>query len=188
MITPDEPFPVTADSAEQPVQVSIDNTFDVGSIRLAKKLAGGGAADVPSGTAFTLQLSCQVLVDGEIADVALENGGRVTLTTPNDLEATYTGLPTGAHCAVTEPDTGGADAVTITPGEVIVGDGTTVDVVATNTFDPPHNPPNPPNPPHHGGGTLPNTGGPALGMLVVGVLLLVGGGGAMIIGRLRKRT
>jgi hypothetical protein len=35
---------------------------------------------------------------------------------------------------------------------------------------------------------LPNTGGPAPGMLVVGVLLLVGGGGAMIIGPLRERT
>ena len=115
-VDPDGPFQVTADSAENPVVVTVTNTFDIGSIRLIKHLAGGGAADVPSGTEFALQLACQVMVDGAIADVELENGGLVTLTTPDDLEATYTGLPTGAHCAVTETDSGGADAVTISPG------------------------------------------------------------------------
>jgi LPXTG-motif cell wall-anchored protein len=181
-IDPDGPFQVTADSAEQPVVVTVTNTFDVGSLRLIKQLDGGGAGDVAAGTEFTLHLDCQVLVDGEVQQVELENNGDVTLTTPDDLVATYTGLPTGAHCAVTEPDSGGADAVTIEPGEVIVGDGTTVDVRAVNTFDAPPTPPTPPNPP------LPNTGGPALGMLIVGVLLLLGGGGALLVSRLRRHA
>jgi hypothetical protein len=132
------------------VQVSVDNTFDVGSIRLVKRLTGGSASDVATGTEFTLQLACQVLIDGGIADVDLENQGVVTLTAPDDLEASYTGLPTGAHCTVTEPDTGGADATTIAPGEVIVGDGTMADVVAVNTFNPTPPPPAPP-----GGGGKP---------------------------------
>ncbi|GAA3636879.1 DUF5979 domain-containing protein [Microlunatus ginsengisoli] len=181
VVEPDGPFQVTADSAESPVVVTVTNTFDVGAIRLIKKLAGGGAGEVPSGTEFTLQLSCQVLVDGEIADVELKDDGLVTLTAPDDLEATYTGLPTGAHCTVTEPDDGGADGVSIEPGEVVVGDGTTVDVIAVNAFEPTPPPPTPPGPP------LPNTGGPALGLLVAGLLLAGGGAAAMIEARRRSR-
>ena len=97
VVSPEGPFPVTADSADEPVQIAVTNTFDLGSIRLIKQLEGGGADDVAGGTAFTLQLECQVLVNDEIQPVELEDDGVITLTTPDDLEATYTGLPTGAR-------------------------------------------------------------------------------------------
>ena len=115
-VSPEGPFQVTAASAETPVAVT--NTFDLGSIRLIKQLEGGGADDVAGGTAFTLQLECQVLVNDEIQPVELrEDDGVITLTTPDDLEATYTGLPTGARCTVTETDSGGADDVSdVGPG------------------------------------------------------------------------
>jgi Domain of unknown function (DUF5979) len=57
----------------------------------------------------------------------------VELSKASGLTGEYDDLPTGAVCTVTETGTGGADDSVIQPGEVTIGDGTTVDVIATNT-------------------------------------------------------
>lgn len=172
VVSPQEPFPVTADSNESPVQVSVVNTFDVGGLRLIKKLDDPDAR-VDDDTSFTFEVACRILVDGEIQDITLPDGGVVELTKASGLTATYDDLPVGAVCTVTETATGGADDSVVQPGQVTIGDATTVDVIATNTFDP--------LPPDHGGSSggdsdLASTGGPSLIFFGIGVLLLIVGG------------
>jgi LPXTG-motif cell wall-anchored protein len=143
---------------------------------------------VADGTEFTFQLSCQVLVNGEVLPVELQNDGVVTLTTPGDLTAQFDGLPSGANCIVAETGDGGADSASISPGEVTVGVDAVADVLAVNTFDPEvtNPPPNPPgeDPP---GWKLPSTGGPGLGLTALGALLLGAGGGLLWTRRRRGR-
>lgn len=138
-ISPEGTFPVTADSAETPAQITVTNVYDVGSLRLIKKVDG----DVADETAFTFQLTCQQLIDGAVVPVDLGDGGVVTLSEASGLTAEFAGLPTGAVCTVTETDNGGADDSAVAPGQVTIGDDTTVDVLATNTFDPPPHEPTP---------------------------------------------
>jgi large repetitive protein len=47
---------------------------------------------------------------------------------------TYTGLPTGAVCTVTEPDQGFASSHTVAPANLTIGNGTTVAATVTNVF------------------------------------------------------
>lgn len=128
-----------------------------------------------------MQVSCQVLIDGEIRPVQLDDDGVTPLSKADGLTATYHGLPTGARCTVAGTGSASADAVAIDPGEVTVGDGTVGDVLVVNTFDPTPPPPEPP------GGHLPNTGGPSIVLMLLTVLLLVGGGGAMVLARRRSK-
>ena len=80
--------------------------------------------------------------------------------------------------ALTETADGGADATRVEPGQVRVGHGSTVEIVATNTFDPvpPVVPP------------LPQTGtGAQLGMLFGGAALIMLGGLTILVARRRRR-
>ena len=76
-------------------QVAVANTFDLGSMQLIKQLDGGGADDVADGTAFTLQLECQVLVNDEVQPVELEADGVITLTSPTTWRRRAPGCPPG---------------------------------------------------------------------------------------------
>ncbi|MDN5763940.1 MAG: DUF5979 domain-containing protein, partial [Microlunatus sp.] len=132
-VSPEGEFEVTADSAENPVVVTVTNRFDVGSLRVIKKIEGD-ELQVGDDRLFWFQLSCELTVNGEPTPVEIENDGEFNLSIDGGLTQTFDGLPTGAVCTVTETDDGGADASIIEPGQVVIGDGTTVDVLATNTF------------------------------------------------------
>lgn len=177
VVSPEGQFPVTAESGEAPVAVTVTNTFQLGGLRLIKKIAGD-ESQVGDDTAFAFEVACQLVVDGDVQDVELPDGGVVKLSKSQGLVAELDDLPTGASCTVTETDNGGADESVLAPGEVTIGDGTTVDVVATNTFDaPPSEPPSDDDEgSSSGGGDLASTGGPSVIFGAVGVLLLIAGG------------
>ncbi|MFC8922945.1 DUF5979 domain-containing protein [Cellulosimicrobium sp. NPDC057127] len=135
------PSTITVD-ADEPAQVVVTNTFDVGSVEVDKELAGLGALYGPG--PFEVELACTY------EDVALTiPGGGTRELVPGD-PVLYDGLPVGSVCAVTETDTFGASSTTITVdgGELVEGttvddvvvppadDGepTTVTVTVTNTF------------------------------------------------------
>ncbi|OLT53179.1 DUF5979 domain-containing protein [Cellulosimicrobium sp. CUA-896] len=106
--------------ADEPVQVVVTNTFDVGTVQVDKELAGLGALYGPG--PFEVELACTY------EDVPLTvPGGATRVLVPGD-PVVYEGLPVGSACTVTETDTFGASSTTISVdgGEPV--DGTTVDV------------------------------------------------------------
>lgn len=173
-IAPDGAFRVTAESAQQPVTVTVTNEFQLGALQVTKRIVGSA----PQDAAFGFQLSCTREVDGAAVPVTLPGGGAFTLSQASGLSRSFGDLPTGATCELTETADGGADATRVEPGQVRVGRGSTVEIVATNTFDPvpPVVPP------------LPQTGtGAQLGMLFGGAALIMLGGLTILVARRRRR-
>jgi len=115
--------------AVDPVTVTVTNTFDVGELRVVKRLSGPDAAD-HQGDVFTVGLACTQVVDGTTAPVDVPGGPTRTLSAAGGWVAVYGDLPAGAACAVTETDAGSADAVQI------VVDGESTSAVPT-VVDPP---------------------------------------------------
>ena len=110
---------------EPKVAIVVTNTYGVGSLRLTKAITGAGAqfATQP----FTFEIRCT------FQGAAL--APRTATITPPATSATVTGLPTGASCTVVETGTGGADApAVVSPATVTIGNATTVEVSAVNTF------------------------------------------------------
>jgi hypothetical protein len=102
----------------------------VRSIRLAKEL-DGDAAEAVAGP-FVFRLACTG------ADGATLDGFPRAATVFAGATTTFTDVPVGALCELTESDDGGADRVTFAPAgpiEVTADSPLTIDVVATNTFD-----------------------------------------------------
>ncbi|UYO95717.1 DUF5979 domain-containing protein [Microbacterium sp. M28] len=129
-ITPDDGA-VTVGGPEEPVEVTIDNTFDIGEIVVSKEITGDGARWATG--EFEITLSCTW--NGESIEIP---GGAVrTLSTATELATTYSDLPDGAECQVTETDAANASAVTITPddGAVVVEPGASVAVEVENRYD-----------------------------------------------------
>ncbi len=113
--------------------VTVSNSFDVGSVRVAKTLDGDGADLIDAVNEFEVQLACVADVDGTEVDVPLPDDGRVTLSKATMLEHSFDNLPIGARCTLTEPDAGGAVATSIEPATVTVG-AEPVDISVVNTF------------------------------------------------------
>ncbi|MGH1564113.1 DUF5979 domain-containing protein [Mumia sp. DW29H23] len=162
------------DDAEEPVAVTVTNTFDVGGLVVEKRITGPGA-DERGGKAFTVSLACTREVDGEDEEIEVPGGADRTLKRPDRLTATYDDLPVGAECVVTETDAGGAERTTIDPGSVTVGAADEpVEVVVTNRFDAAAASDD------EGGSDLPGTGSPvsswmaflALALLAAGLTIL----------------
>lgn len=127
---------------DDPVEVTVTNTYDVGTIEVDKELAGLGTDIYPVGP-FEVTLECTF--EGEPIEIP---GGATREFMPDD-PAVYEGLPVGAECTVTETGTFGATETTMTVGDGAPVDGTSADVVvpendedgptsvtvtATNTF------------------------------------------------------
>ncbi|GAA1857114.1 DUF5979 domain-containing protein [Microbacterium koreense] len=116
--------------ADAAVDVVAENTFTTGSLEL-EKLVEGEAAALAQGP-FALVVDCRLDTGDGPAIVWL---GRVLLGGDEPWTATIDDIATGATCTVTEPFPSGATTVDITPSSVTIGDGTTVEVTVTNTFD-----------------------------------------------------
>ncbi|MHA7132793.1 DUF5979 domain-containing protein [Oerskovia turbata] len=110
--------------------VTVTNTFEVGEVVLAKVVDGDGAAF--GAGPFTLNLTCTLT---DPSGTRAVYSGPVVLGGDEPLEATVGNLATGAECAVTEPDDGGATTVDVSPGRVTVATGAPARVTVTNTFD-----------------------------------------------------
>lgn len=106
--------------AGDPAAIDVTNTFDVGEVRVVKRLSGPDAAE-HEGDVFTVELACTQDVDGAQRTVEIPGGPERTLSAADDWVAVYEDLPQGATCQVTETDAGSADSVTI------VVDGTTTE-------------------------------------------------------------
>ncbi|GAB6939560.1 hypothetical protein JCM11754A_30870 [Isoptericola variabilis] len=117
--------------ADEPAEVVITNTFDVGTIEVDKELAGLGSLYGPG--PFEVTLECTY----EGVDLAIP-GGAVREFMPGD-PAIFEGLPVGAECTVTETDDFGASSTTIAVDGGDPVDGTSVDgvVVPPNDEDGP---------------------------------------------------
>lgn len=171
VIDPATAFRVTAQSASEPVLVSVTNEFQVGALQVTKRTTG----PVPSGAVFGFQLTCVREVDGDTVPVELADDGAFTLSVADGLTRRFEDLPTGARCSLAETADGGADATLIEPGEVTIGNGDTVEIVATNTYDPAPPP-------------LPQTGtGAQLAVLFGGGALVLLGGLVLLYARRRRQ-
>lgn len=128
------PTTFTVTDAAQPTAVTVTNTFATGSLRVTKALSGLPAAALPPATqgSYTVSLACTRVVNGAPVAVAIPGGPTRTITGAGT--ATYTGLPTGATCAVTEVDQGFASSHTVSPSSLTIGNGTTVTATVTNVF------------------------------------------------------
>ncbi|MEU2198746.1 DUF5979 domain-containing protein [Isoptericola sp. NPDC019482] len=127
---------VPASDAEQ-VSLLLTNTFDLGELTVDKVVDGDGAEAWGTGP-FEVTLACTF--DGE--DIEIPGGASRTLSGGESV--TYTDLPVGAECVVTETDTAGATSSTVStaveggePGQVVVpaADADAAVVTVTNTFD-----------------------------------------------------
>lgn len=170
-VSPAGSFRVTADSADDPVQINVTNRFDIGALRVVKKIVGD-ESQVDDDQLFRFELSCELIVNGEPVELDLGDDAEFNLSIDGGLSQTFDGLPTGAVCTVTETDNGGADSSIVQPEQVTIGVDSTVDVLATNTFDPPPTSPSNPNDRN----PLADTGGPTLLALLAGLVLLAAGG------------
>ncbi|WP_157432162.1 DUF5979 domain-containing protein [Agromyces italicus] len=120
----DEPAaPVTVtipDQAEEGVETVVTagfvNEFSLGTVELTKQVDGEAAdAEWVTDAVFTVQVTCQVEVEGELvtlydAPVELTGGETVEIV---DAEGVAVQLPLGTHCFGVETDAAGATASTV---------------------------------------------------------------------------
>ncbi|MGW9168181.1 DUF5979 domain-containing protein [Agromyces sp. NPDC055658] len=149
----DEPAaPVTvtiADQAEEGVETVVTagfvNEFSQGTVELAKEVDGEAAeAEWVADTVFTVQVTCQVEVAGQLvtlydAPVELTAGETVEIV---DAEGAPVQLPLDTHCFGVETDSGGATASSVDfdsydNAAIVVEQGTAqrLTIMATNTFE-----------------------------------------------------
>ncbi|MEI7055212.1 DUF5979 domain-containing protein [Nocardioides sp. CCNWLW239] len=180
-----KPVPNREELTVEPVELTVTNTFDTGSVKVVKTVNGPGEGP------FEVELACTYDVDGTATDVDIPGGATRTLK-KGSMTATYEDLPRGAECTLEETDDGGARSTTITPnagdptvGVVTVGNGADVTLDVVNDF--------PPSGPSGDGddsssGLLPDTGsGPWLMVAaLIGLALLLSGGVFLIAGRKRR--
>ncbi|CAM3798490.1 DUF5979 domain-containing protein [Occultella aeris] len=124
-----------ADDGTTGNDVVLTNVYDVGRLDLLKVVDGDGAEAYGAGP-FTLAVQCTFDDDGDgPGEPRVVYDSTVVLGAAGPLEAQIANLPTGAVCAVTETDDGGATSSVVEPAEVTIGSGDAVTVTATNTFD-----------------------------------------------------
>jgi large repetitive protein len=119
---------VIGDDETTPVDVTVTNTFETGTISLSKVVTGASAAAAP--TDFEVTVTCEFPVGTK---VVLPNGGVITLNA-DGTPVTLSAIPTGSVCTAEETDAG-QTTVDFSPSSLTVGDGTTVDMTVTNTYE-----------------------------------------------------
>jgi Domain of unknown function (DUF5979) len=183
---PDPPV-VTIVENEQS-DVTVTNTYELGGLRVTKVVVGGTGTPAP-GTQFSVRVRCE-FADVEVVDETLVFGVAGG-------EDSIDGIPAGATCDVTEPGTGGASGVTITPDSVVIVGESTEDVTVTNIFTStspasvvPVTPATPSGVRASGSsgssGSLAFTGSNAASLATTGLALLIGGGAALWFARRRS--
>jgi len=188
---------IVTNDDENTVTAGFVNEFSAGTISVEKVLAGTDAdSDAVKAKVFTIQVTCQVAVDGLENPVTVFSGtvslkgGQSSTATDENGDAIL--LPLGAVCFGAETDTGGADKAVVDHDSfengVAVTSGTPDDlqslvITATNTFDKRVVPPTKPT---STGGPLASTGLDVGGLLGVVALPLIVGGILLLV--IRRRT
>ncbi|MET0447581.1 MAG: DUF5979 domain-containing protein, partial [Aeromicrobium sp.] len=111
---------VDAGSADP--RIVVENWYLSGAVTVTKAVTGAGASQYGAGP-FEVTLSCER--DG--TDVTLNDPVRElgSGATPAAMSTTFTGLPTGAECVLSETDRGGATSSSMTAGSTTVGNVST---------------------------------------------------------------
>ncbi|KQQ93687.1 hypothetical protein ASF62_05610 [Leifsonia sp. Leaf325] len=170
---------INVEDEPQLLTVTATNTFDDGSIEIAKTVSGDG--DQATGKLFRVEVTCVLDQGSNDPYIALD---RSPVLIAGGQTQTIDGLPVGADCWATETDSGGAAAVSISATEtdpVAVDSGETVTITIDNRFDP-VTPPVPPTPPQTG--QLSGTGFDILPPLATVLALL--GAGMLLLTRRRR--
>ena len=111
--------------------MTVTNNFKLGSLRVTKSVLGDGGPLYGQGP-YEVSLACTVDRGGTATPIAIP-GGAVRTLAPGSLTTTYTQLPVGAECTITETDVGGANSTAISVrtsgGTAVVTQGTSADVV-----------------------------------------------------------
>lgn len=149
----DEPAPpvtvTIADQAEEGVETVVTagfvNEFSLGTVELTKEVDGEASdAEYVVDAVFTVQLTCQLEVDGQLVtlyDGAIEITAGETVEVV-DANGDPVALPGGTHCFAVETDEGGASTATVDfdsyeNAAIIEASDTAqlLTITATNTFD-----------------------------------------------------
>jgi hypothetical protein len=124
----------TVSDADEVLQVTAVNTFEVGSFQVVKELDGDAAA-FHAEDVFEVTASCTL----HGSPIEIPGGASRSLTVAE--AAVFGGLPLGAECAIEETDAGDANATTIVDaaGEetdtVVVGTDGELALTVVNTFE-----------------------------------------------------
>jgi|GEM_PF-1687160 hypothetical protein len=122
--------------------VTVTNTFGLGSIDVHKVFTVDGESPQPgwadqlqSGSA-TVEVSCARQVNGATVALTVPGQARRVLNAANGFATTYSGLPTGAECTVTEVASSPiATGTSFSPGAtVVVPDESSASVEVTNDY------------------------------------------------------
>ncbi|UYN83265.1 MAG: hypothetical protein KIT89_11260 [Microcella sp.] len=116
-----------------PVQFTVTNTFDVGSVAIEKTFAGDGTGLFVQGP-YEASLACTLEIDGVITDLEIPGGAARELTEVNGYRNGWHQIPAGAECSVTETRTGGATRVDAVDAEFTVEADEQHTVILENTF------------------------------------------------------
>ncbi|MER3389308.1 MAG: DUF5979 domain-containing protein [Microcella sp.] len=117
----------------EPIDVTVTNTFDLGEVEVEKLRAGDGAATWGAGP-FEVELTCVRDVNGVEQALDIPGGSLRELTSEGAYRATFAGLPLDARCSLVETRSAGATSASIDVSEVTVSD-VPVGFTVTNTFD-----------------------------------------------------
>ncbi|GAA4843565.1 hypothetical protein GCM10023221_22190 [Luteimicrobium xylanilyticum] len=136
----DDPTFTVGDASDDPSIVTVTNTFTEGTVQVTKRIAGLDPESTEYQQAldatYTFSIQCTRVVDGVPTPVTIPGENPIQVTPSENPVGTWTGLPTGATCRVTEqfPDGGAPPLHLVLPRTVTVGDGTTVGAVGLNAF------------------------------------------------------
>lgn len=126
-ISPDQPV-VIGGPDDDPVEVTVTNVFENGSLSIVKAI--DAPEDFPVPDSFTATVTCT----WHGADVPLADGGVVTIAgdgTPTVVDD----VPVGSVCQIAEDDFGQTGA-TVSPSRIVVdGAGDPIAVTVTNTYE-----------------------------------------------------
>lgn len=134
----------TITTANQPVTVT--NTFTIGSIAVTKAITANGTnanSLKPWSTgSYPVTLSCAKDMDGDGTAETLDldtvlGSGFAAKTITGAGTATWSGLPQGASCTVTEGDTtvtGQGQPTSVSVASATIGNGTTAPLTVTNAY------------------------------------------------------
>ncbi|WP_190091949.1 DUF5979 domain-containing protein [Streptomyces melanogenes] len=123
------------------ITITARNTYDTGTLKLAKKVAGS-ASGFGADRTYALVLTCTVeTAKGQATTVVDRRRYEITGSGERTVDDLGFPLPKGARCWAEEADTGGATSSSVDHGEpdraVVIsgGEDDAVTITATNTFD-----------------------------------------------------
>ena len=119
--------------ADELIEATVTNTFDLGVVQVEKLRDGEGAATWGAGP-FEVELTCVRDIDGVEQSVEVPGGALRELTSEGFYRATYTDLPLDAVCSLVETRTAGATSTSIDVDAVTVS-AEPVAFTVTNTYD-----------------------------------------------------